>query len=70
MVRINAADQKMALSIRAIEEREGREAIRRAADQARTQTATLGDLLSQELLDKVAQRGDVEEPGGESQSEE
>jgi small subunit ribosomal protein S1 len=68
VVRVDAAEQKIALSVRAIEEREEREAIERAADQARTQTATLGDLLPRELLDRVGQgRGDGESDGGGSQ---
>ena len=53
VVRVDAAEQKIALSIRAIEAKEEREAIQRAAAQARTQTATLGDLLPRELLDRV-----------------
>jgi small subunit ribosomal protein S1 len=53
VVRVDAAEQKIALSIRAIEAKEEREAIKRAAAQARTQTATLGDLLPRELLDRV-----------------
>jgi small subunit ribosomal protein S1 len=58
VVRVDASEQKIALSIRAIEERQEREAIKRAADQARTQTATLGDLLPRELLDRVGQGGE------------
>ena len=53
VVRVDAAEQKIALSIRAIEAKEEREAIQRAGAQARTQTATLGDLLPRELLDRV-----------------
>ncbi len=53
VVRVDAVEQKIALSIRAIEAKEEREAIQRAAAQARTQTATLGDLLPRELLDRV-----------------
>ncbi|MFQ5513127.1 MAG: 30S ribosomal protein S1 [Myxococcota bacterium] len=61
VVRVDAAEQKMALSIRAIEAREEREAIRRAEEQARSQTATLGDLLPQSLRDRVAQRPSSED---------
>jgi small subunit ribosomal protein S1 len=61
VVRVEAAEQKVALSIRAIEMKEEREAIRRASDQARTQTATLGDLLPRDLLDRVGRGSDDNE---------
>ena len=57
VTRVDAAEQKIALSIRAIEDKEEREAIQRAAAQARSQTATLGDLVPQELLDRVGKGG-------------
>ncbi len=66
VTRVDAAEQKIALSIRAIEDKEEREAIERAAAQARSQTATLGDLVPQELLDRVGQGG-TSGDGGESQ---
>jgi small subunit ribosomal protein S1 len=53
VVRVDPAEQKMALSMRAIEEREEREAIERVAAQARSQTATLGDKMPQELLERI-----------------
>jgi small subunit ribosomal protein S1 len=53
VVRIEPAEQKIALSMRAIQEREERAAIERVAAQARTQTATLGDRMPQELLDQI-----------------
>jgi small subunit ribosomal protein S1 len=53
VVRVDPAEQKMALSMRAIEEREEREAIERVAAQSRSQTATLGDRMPQELLDRM-----------------
>ncbi|MEE8556615.1 MAG: S1 RNA-binding domain-containing protein, partial [Myxococcota bacterium] len=53
VVRVEPAEQKMALSMRAIEEREGREAIERVAAQSRSQTATLGDRMPQELLEQI-----------------
>jgi small subunit ribosomal protein S1 len=53
VVRVEPAEQKIALSIRAIEEREEKEAIERVAAQSRTQTATLGDRMPQELLEKI-----------------
>ena len=55
VVRIDPAEQKMALSIRAIHEREEREAIDRVAQQSRTQTATLGDRMPKELLERMSQ---------------
>ena len=53
VVRVDAAEQKIALSMRAIHDKEEREAIQRVARQSRTQTATLGDQLSAELLEKL-----------------
>ncbi len=53
VVRVDATEQKVALSMRAIEEREEKGAIERVAQQARTQTATLGDLIPKEFLDRV-----------------
>ena len=53
VVSIDAAEQKIALSIRAIEDREAREIIERNAAQARSQTATLGDRMPRELLEQI-----------------
>ena len=53
VVSIDAAEQKIALSIRAIEDREARENIERNAAQARSQTATLGDRMPRELLELI-----------------
>jgi small subunit ribosomal protein S1 len=53
IVRIDPTEQKIALSMRAIEEKEEREAINRVAAQARTQTATLGDRMPKELLERL-----------------
>ena len=58
VVRVEPAEQKIALSMRAIEEREEKEAIERVAAQARTQTATLGDRMPQELLEKIGRGED------------
>ena len=58
VVRIDSSEQKIALSIRAIDDREEKEAIERVAQQARSQTATLGDLLPKELLDQVGRESD------------
>ncbi len=64
VVRIDATEQKIALSIRAIEAKEEREAIQRATAQARKQTATLGDLLPRELLDRVGRESKDESEDG------
>jgi small subunit ribosomal protein S1 len=53
VVRVDSAEQKIALSMRAIDEREERQAIERVSAHARTQTATLGDQLSEELLRRL-----------------
>jgi small subunit ribosomal protein S1 len=53
VVRIDPAEQRIALSMRAIHDRQEREAIERVAKQSRTQRATLGDLLSKEDLGRL-----------------
>ncbi|HTO55772.1 MAG TPA: 30S ribosomal protein S1 [Myxococcota bacterium] len=53
VVRVDAAEQKIALSMRAIQEREERAAIKRVAAQSGTQKATLGDLFSSDALSKL-----------------
>jgi len=53
VVRVDAAEQKIALSMRAILEREDRAAIKRVAAQTGTQKATLGDLFSQDALSRL-----------------
>ncbi len=53
VVRVDASEQKIALSMRAILEREDRAAIKRVAAQTGTQKATLGDLFSQDALSKL-----------------
>jgi small subunit ribosomal protein S1 len=53
VVRVDAAEQKIALSMRAILEREERAAIKRVAAQTGTQKATLGDLFSQDALSRL-----------------
>jgi small subunit ribosomal protein S1 len=57
VVRIDPSEQKIALSIRAISDREEREAIERVAQQSRTQTATLGDRMPAELLERLRRGG-------------
>ena len=56
VVRVEPAEQKIALSMRAIEEREEREALDRNASQSRTQTATLGDRMPRELLERMGRK--------------
>jgi small subunit ribosomal protein S1 len=58
VVRVDAQEQKVALSMRAVDDREEREAIERVGRQARTQTATLGDQISAELLERLRNAGD------------
>jgi small subunit ribosomal protein S1 len=53
VVRVDAAEQKIALSMRAILERADRAAIKRVAVQTGTQKATLGDLFTQDALSKL-----------------
>jgi small subunit ribosomal protein S1 len=58
VVRVEPSEQKIALSIRAITDREQREAIERVAAQSRSQTATLGDRMPKELLRRIGQSTD------------
>ena len=62
VVRVDPGEQKIALSMRAIADREEREAIARVSAQARTQTTTLGDQFSSEMLEKL-RGGDREDEG-------
>ena len=57
VVRVDSKEQKVALSMRAIEEREERQAIERVSQQSRTQTATLGDQMPAELLERLRRGG-------------
>jgi small subunit ribosomal protein S1 len=65
VVRVDAAEQKIALSMRAIQEREERAAIKRVAAQSGTQKATLGDLFSSDALSKLRGGGSQSSGGGE-----
>jgi len=56
VVRVDAAEHRLALSMRAIEEREQREAIDRVGAQVRTQTATLADRMPEGLLQRLRDR--------------
>jgi len=50
VTKIDADDQKISLSIKALTDREQRETLKRlAAQQATTQTVTIGDLLKEKL---------------------
>jgi small subunit ribosomal protein S1 len=61
VVRVDPHEQKIALSMRAISEKEEREAIDRVAAQSRTQTATLGDRMPKELLRRMGQQQDQDD---------
>jgi len=65
VVRVDAAEQKIALSMRAIQEREERAAIKRVAAQSGTQKATLGDLLNPDALSKLRGGGSSSSSSGE-----
>jgi len=58
VVRVDATEHKIALSIRAVNDREEREAIERVGQQARSQTATLGDRMSADLLERLRKQRD------------
>ena len=53
VTKIDPDDQKISLSVRALTDREQRETLKRlAAQQAATQTTTIGDLLKEKLAQK------------------
>ena len=52
--KVDPIEQKISLSIRALDDREQREALKKAAaQQAASQTTTLGDLLAEKLAQKT-----------------
>ncbi len=54
VTKVDAVEQKISLSIRALHDKEQRQALKKlAADQARSQTATLGDLMKEKLAQKA-----------------
>jgi small subunit ribosomal protein S1 len=57
VVRVDAGEQKIALSMRAVQDREERAAIQRVAQQSGTEKATLGDLLSKDALAQLRRGG-------------
>jgi small subunit ribosomal protein S1 len=57
VVRVDAGEQKIALSMRAVGDREERAAIQRVAQQSGTEKATLGDLLSKDALAQLRRGG-------------
>jgi small subunit ribosomal protein S1 len=57
VVRVDAGEQKVALSMRAVQDREERAAIQRVAQQSGTEKATLGDLLSKDALAQLRRGG-------------
>ena len=52
VMRVDPVEQKIALSIRALDDREQREALKKVAQQSASQTTTLGDLLAEKLAEK------------------
>ena len=60
VTKVDATEQKISLSIRALDDKEQRAALKKlAAQQSMSQKSTLGDLLSQKLAEK-AEEGDEE----------
>jgi small subunit ribosomal protein S1 len=54
IVKVDPVEQKIALSIRALSDREQRKALKKlAAQQSQSQTTTLGDLLAEKLAEKA-----------------
>jgi dihydroflavonol-4-reductase len=68
VTKIDPADQKISLSVRALSDREQRETLKRmAAQQAATQTTTFGDLLKEKLAAKdEPEAAEASEESGES----
>jgi small subunit ribosomal protein S1 len=63
ITKVDPLEQKISLSIRALTDKEQREALKKvAAQQAASQTTTLGDLLANKLAEKA---GAEDEEGGE-----
>ena len=52
IMKVDPVEQKIALSIRALTDREQREALKKVAQQSASQTTTLGDLLAEKLAEK------------------
>ena len=62
VMRVDPAEQKISLSIRALTDKEQRESLKRIAkQQAQSQTTTLGDLLKEKLAERAD--GDAETQG-------
>jgi predicted RNA-binding protein with RPS1 domain len=59
VTKVDPVEQKISLSIRALSDREQRETLKRlAAQQASSQTTTLGDLLAEKLARKAEEGGE------------
>jgi small subunit ribosomal protein S1 len=59
VTKVDPMEQKISLSIRALTDKEQRQALKRvAAQQAASQTTTLGDLLAEKLAQKAEEQGD------------
>jgi small subunit ribosomal protein S1 len=54
VTKVDPVDQKISLSVKAVSDREQRDALKKlAVQQAQTQTTTFGDLLKEKLARKV-----------------
>jgi small subunit ribosomal protein S1 len=59
VTKVDPVEQKISLSIRALTDKEQRQALKKlAAQQAATQTTTLGDLLAEKLAQKTEEEGE------------
>jgi len=59
VTKVDPMEQKISLSIRALTDKEQRQALKRVAQQqATSQTTTLGDLLAEKLAQKAEEQGD------------
>jgi small subunit ribosomal protein S1 len=52
VTKVDPVEQKISLSVRAVNDKQEREALKQLAAQQRSQTATLGDLLREKLEKK------------------
>lgn len=66
VTRVEPKDQKISLSIKALSDRAQQEELKRlAAEQARVQKTTFGDLLKEKLLGGASKKADATEAAGE-----
>jgi small subunit ribosomal protein S1 len=68
VTKVDPTEQKIALSIKALTDREQREALKKlATTQAQSQTSTLGDLLAAKLAEKAGETATPEDEGSGSE---